>query len=37
MKKKTHVVETRKQEEKKETTDEAIDEQKMTQRGNACM
>ena len=33
MKRKTHVVETRKQEEKKETTDELMDEQKRTQRG----
>ena len=33
MKRKTHVVETRKQEEKKETTDELMDEQRRTQRG----
>ena len=33
MKKKTHVVETRKQEEKKEATDELMDEQRRTQRG----
>ena len=32
-KRKTHVVETRKQEEKKETTDELMDEQRRTQRG----